>query len=295
MLNVRWIVGGTLVGASLLWAVGGVILAEGALRVPRRPIPAASMSASMQTREIRARDGARLRAWIVYPQEPSGNCVIVLHGISDSRQSSLGFVPLFTGSHYTVLLPDSRGHGESGGDIVTYGVLEADDVRRWVDLLMASEGCQRIFGLGESLGGGILLQALAVERRFRAVVAECPFSSLERIGQDRVGELIRLPPTVGRTVALPLVRCAFLYCRYRYGFDPDNASPETAVGQTRTPILLIHGLDDPKTPAEHSRILASKNPGIVLWLVPGAGHTNAWAVAPEEFPRRVLSWFASHS
>lgn len=53
---------------------------------------------------------------------------------------------------------------------MTYGVLESDDVHRWVDLLVSSEGCQRVFGLGESLGAGILLQSLSVEPRFRAVV-----------------------------------------------------------------------------------------------------------------------------
>ena len=44
---------------------------------------------------------------------------------------------------------------------MTYGVLESDDVHRWVDLLPSSEGCQRVFGLGESLAAGILLQSLS--------------------------------------------------------------------------------------------------------------------------------------
>jgi uncharacterized protein len=290
----HWIAVGILAGSALLCVTGGVILAEGALRPPRRPVASISPNSSIQTREIRAQDGARLRAWIVFPAAPSGNCVMVLHGIGDTRQSSLGFAPLFIAQHYTVLMPDSRAHGDSEGDITTYGVREADDVRRWVDRLITSEACQRVYGLGESLGGGILLQSLATERRFRAVVAECAFASLERIGEDRVGQLLRLPPTLGRVVAVPLVRCASLYCQLRYKMDASAASPEDAVTRTLTPILLIHGLNDRKTSPEHSRILASRNPQIVLWLVPGAAHTNAWAAAPDEFPRRVLGWFASH-
>jgi pimeloyl-ACP methyl ester carboxylesterase len=83
-----------------------------------------------------------------------------------------------------------------------------------------------------------------------------------------------------------------LYCQLKYGLDLREASPEARIGQTRTPILLIHGLADSKTPPEHSRILATRNPWVVLCLVPGPEHTSAWSTAPAEFERRVLEWFA---
>jgi len=95
-------------------------------------------------------------------------------------------------------------------------------------------------------------------------------------------------------MALPIVLSGFLYCRFRYGIDPFDASPETATSRSNIPILLIHGLNDVKTPPEHSRILAASNPRVILWLVPGAGHTNTSVVAPEEFRRHVLEWFRVH-
>jgi pimeloyl-ACP methyl ester carboxylesterase len=167
----------TLVAISaVLLLIGGVIVGEGALRVPRHHNLELTPASGMRPLQIVARDGVHLHAWIVSPRTPTGSCVVVFHGIADSRSSMVGFARLFLDNDYTVLLPDSRGHGDSGGDIVTYGVLEADDVHRWVDLLVSSERCQRVFGLGESLGAGILLQSLSIEPRFRAVVAECPFS-----------------------------------------------------------------------------------------------------------------------
>jgi pimeloyl-ACP methyl ester carboxylesterase len=60
------------------------------------------------------------------------------------------------------------------------------------------------------------------------------------------------------------------------------------------PILIIHGLNDFKTSPEHSRILAASNPRVILWLAPGAGHTNVSAVALKEFRKRVLDWFKIH-
>ena len=41
---------------------------------------------------------------------------------------------------YATLIPDARAHGRSGGNIPTYGVLEADDIRRWFDLIQNPHG-----------------------------------------------------------------------------------------------------------------------------------------------------------
>jgi len=77
--------------------------------------------------------------------------------------------------------------------------------------------------------------------------------------------------------------------------DFHEASPADAVVEVTTPILLIHGLKDTNIPPEQSRAIAARNPrNIILWLVPGAGHTGAFATAPAEFRARVLGWFRDH-
>ena len=73
---------------------------------------------------ISANDGAALKGWWFRPAFPNGNCVLVLHGIGDSHVGTAGFAPMFLEKGYSVLVPDSRGHGASGGAFVTYGLLE---------------------------------------------------------------------------------------------------------------------------------------------------------------------------
>ena len=64
---------------------------------------------------------------------------------------------------------------------------------------------------------------------------------------------------------------------------------------TRVPVLLIHGANDTNIPPFHSAEIQAANPGdIVLWKVPGAVHTGAYAAAPGEFERRVVNWMVSH-
>ena len=291
----RWIpwAAGVVAAGVLLCLAGALVLAEATVHVPRSR-PAAKDIDPPRNVEVRAADGAALRAWMFTPNAFNGSCVIVLHCIGGSRQDALGFARLLLDNRYSVLLPDLRAHGESGGELVTYGVLEASDVARWLDWLTGAGKCERVYGLGESLGAGILLQSLSIESRFRAVIAECPYASLEEVGRDRVAQFLPVPPSIGRIIDAPLIESAFLYVRVRYGIDASQAWPARAVRKSRTPILLIHGAADAKTPVRHSREIAAENPRIVLWEVPHAGHTAAWAAEPVEFSRRVLRWFASH-
>jgi uncharacterized protein len=287
----RWI---GLAAASALVVCGftGVVMCDGALHPPRRPV---APNAEARTVEIEARDGVLLRAWLFRPANSNGDGVLVLHGIADSRGSQLGLARMLLSHGYTVLVPDSRAHGESGGELATYGLLESGDVHRWVSWLIDEEHPHKIYGLGESLGGAVLIQSLKVEPRFSAIVAECSFSSLEGIARDRVAERLPFPPEIGRLLAAPPVWAALVYARLRYGLNFWSASPEAAMARAATPVLLIHGLDDRQTPPEHSKILAAANRRCArLWLVPGAGHTGAFGAAPREFQQRVLGFFAAY-
>lgn len=68
------------------------------------------------------------------PPIGNGDGVILLHGQAANRANMLGNADLLLRHGYAVLLPDARAHGESGGPIATYGVVEASDVRRWYEL-----------------------------------------------------------------------------------------------------------------------------------------------------------------
>jgi len=267
----------------------GVVLCETAMRPTRRPV---APNRTARTVQVIARDGVDLRAWLLLPDRPNGDAVLILHGIADSRGSQLGLARMFLAHGYKVLAPDSRAHGDSGGDLATYGLLEADDVHRWVSWLMDEEHPLRVFGFGESLGGAVLIQSLTIEQRFNAVVADSAFASFEGIAQDRLAARLPFSRKIGKLLAEPPIWAGFLYARLRYGLDFRKASPEAAIAQSTTPVLLIHGLYDGLTPPEHSEILAASNRRTTeLWLVPGAGHTGAFGAAPGEFESRVLGFY----
>jgi len=197
---------------------------------------------------------------------------------------------MFQSNNYSMLLPDSRAQGSSGGEFVTYGLLEKSDVVEWAHWLRR-EGCASIYGLGESLGASILIQAAAVEPAFAAIVAESPYADLKELANYRIVLMTRLPRLLASPLAAAVVNTNMVYARLRYGLRLDAVSPVADIARTATPILLIHGLQDSRTPAAHSRALARANPRAVLWLVPAAGHTGAFRAEPREFESRVVAWF----
>jgi dipeptidyl aminopeptidase/acylaminoacyl peptidase len=244
---------------------------------------------------VAARDGAMLRAWSIRPPNSNGSAVILLHGLGDNRTGMTGYAELLLSQGFSVLMPDARAHGVSGGDLATFGLLETDDIRRWLDWIQQSHHPRCIFGLGESMGAVQLLQSLRTETRFCAVVAESPFASFREIGYDRVGQRFHTGSWLGRTILRPIVEFAFLYARLKYKLDFEQVSPEDAIARTQVPIFLIHGKVDSNIPVRHAELIVTRNPGVSLWEVPNADHCAARSTAPDEFRDKVLGWFASHA
>lgn len=85
----------------------------------RRVLADAGRGAQLDEVAVTAADGAVLRAWHIRPAAPNGDTVILLHGVGDNRLGVAGYGTWLARNGYTVVLPDARGHGVSGGEITT--------------------------------------------------------------------------------------------------------------------------------------------------------------------------------
>jgi alpha-beta hydrolase superfamily lysophospholipase len=300
----RFIIVGLVVFLTIS-AIAGVLLTEATLH-PGRHLQ--SSGDEMEAREmahrhdskltdiaIAARDGVTLRAWSIRPANSNGNAVILLHGLADNRFGMTGYAELLLSRGFSALMPDARAHGTSGGNLATFGLLESEDIHRWLDWLDQNDRPECIFGLGESMGAALLLQSLRSETRFCGAVAESPFASFREIGYDRVGQFFHTGPWLGRTALRPILEFAFTYARWKYKLYFEQVSPENVVAATKIPVFLIHGQSDSNIPVRHSRLIAARNAAVVLWEVPNADHCGAIGANPDEFTGRLIRWFDSHS
>lgn len=288
---------------AVLAAGGGITMAELALHPQRRSLveaPRAEQSlieefhAPVQDVSISAVDGALLRGWFVAPAHPGGSAVILLHGVADNREGMIGYAALFLRHGYAVLLPDSRAHGDSGGAIATYGVLERDDVQRWAAWLRPHAArCEYLFG--ESMGAAIAIESEPVVPGICAIAAEASFANFDAIANDRISQRTGLGLWFPESVGAFIRESGLAYARLRYHVWLDDADPEAALARSRVPTLLICGTADDNIPMRHSlELYDAGRAHSSLWIVPGALHTGAVVTDPSGFEQRVIGWFADH-
>lgn len=300
-----WAAGAVLAAYIALCWSAGLWLAEGTLHPPRKPLLGTDLAYAQEVASrndskiaevaIVAADGVILRGWKLEPSDPSGRAVLLLHGLGDNRMGMIGYAEMLLSHGFTILMPDARAHGGSGGNLATFGLLESADIRGWADWLYTHDHASCVFGIGESMGAAQLLQAAGSDNRFCAVVAESPFASFREIAYDRMGQFFHVGPWLGRIVLRPVVEIAFWHARHKYGLDFEQVSPDRSVAHSSIPVLLVHGQIDSNIPVRHSRKIAIDNSRVNLWEVAGADHCGAIAVAPIEFEQKVIRWFAGHN
>jgi alpha-beta hydrolase superfamily lysophospholipase len=228
---------------------------------------------------------ATLSIRVVGPPSPRGT-VFLLHGIRDTKESMRDLASALVTHGYRAVLVDSRGHGRSSGDVLTYGVQESRDLTAIADTL-ARQG--RIAGeigvLGFSYGAATAIAWAAHDERVRALVAVAPFASLRDVV---LGYLpMKLPSFY---VDKALARAA-----ERGGFDPDEASPLAANTVTRAAVLIVHGADDAKIPvAQARRIAEAGRDHTTLVVVDRAGHDDLVGSREANLAARAPRWFDEH-
>ena len=285
--------------------------------------------------DVRAPDGVMLRGWSVTPPSANGAWVLLFHGVADNRVGVIGQSEFLLRAGYSVIMMDARGHGASEGSIATYGWLERNDTRAVVDALVSSEASRyekeqirsgkwkvlaedearpvtpphlklpppgspqpgtpaHVFALGESMGAGIALQSAAADPRIEAVVAEASFANLREAAYDYAG--MRKAPWLGKTLLRPFTWTLLYRGEKLTGFPLAEVSPVKAVASRPFPVLLICDEKDEALPCRHTQMIydAARGPKD-LWVVPNAYHTAALGFYPEEFKRRVLSFFSAYA
>ncbi|MGD6817829.1 alpha/beta hydrolase [Metabacillus sp. 84] len=221
-----------------------------------------------------------------FPVENSQKAVIIAHGITWSLFGSFKYVEMFHKRGYHVLLCDHRYHGLSGGNHTSFGFFEKDDLRSWVDYLYERLGSQAFIGLlGESLGAASSIQYIKDDSRVGFCIADCPFSDLTALMRLRLALDFKIRFS-------PLILLTSFVTKLRYGWGFREISPISEMEKVETPILFIHGKEDPFIPLQMSLdLFRKKKKGKKrLYLVPKAGHAQAFLTDRIKYEERVFDF-----
>lgn len=238
--------------------------------------------------ELTARDGTPLVGhW--YENPNARRVVVAMHGWRSSWDQDFGLIaPFLHDNECSVLYAEQRGQSGSGGDVMTFGLLERCDCADWVDWVQAHTLPELpVYLAGISMGATTVLLAAGLELPdcVRGIVADCGFTSPHAIWQH-VAE---------RNLHLRYDLCAGWVrrlCRRRLRDDLLEVSTLDAMGNCRVPVLFVHGSDDTFVPVEmtYENYKACAAPKQLL-IVPGAGHGLSYLTEPTRYRQALLQFW----
>ena len=202
---------------------------------------------------------ATLDVWVLDPTEPEDTAapvdtVLVLHGISDRKETMKGLGERFRRAGLRAVLVDLRGHGQSSPVRLGFGAVETRDLSQVLDRLEAEGlGPGRVGVYGPSYGAAIALQLAAREPRVVRTFATGGFSSFEALARPTLDNVWGgLGPLVPAAVTAYLVDRAAA----TGGFRPEDASPLAAAPTIRSRVVMAHGTEDQLLPFAQAEAVA---------------------------------------
>lgn len=261
------------------------------------PARATAAARSRYEVAVAARDGARLRGFLVPPVggEPAFSAVLV-HGLFRGALELEPVGSMLRDLGGEVLLLELRRHGGSERRRFTYGRDEADDVLGGVDFLRARPGAGERPLVLFAVSIGTAAAAIAAPRieRLDALILDAPIDDL-RATAERL-----LATGDGRGGSLPQpLRGVLLGGAQLFGTIPfDDVVPRHAIAalSPTVPILMIGAGQDARVPPDAVRAyfdsLPTEPAKKQLWIVDEAKHGHVWLVDPEGYRRQLRDFLA---
>jgi fermentation-respiration switch protein FrsA (DUF1100 family) len=229
--------------------------------------------------EMHTSDGIRLAAWYTPPQ--NGALILVAHGYGDRRSED--FYSLFAEHGYGVLAWDFRGHGASGGELVTLGYHEVLDVEAALEFALTQPDVNHIGGWGGSMGGVTMIRATAKHPKIEALVFDSPFATLE----DELDLRVPFP------LLKPFIR---FFAERETGLRLELVRPVDDIGLiSPRPVFIIQGMGDTMVPLDSAqRLYDAAGEPRQLWTESDPPHMNMYSYYRTRYTKRVIKFFDTY-
>lgn len=219
----------------------------------------------------------------IYRNPSSDTVCIMCHGYRGTpcRDFSGGAYDMIQNG-YNVVLISERGHYDSKGHSITFGVREKRDVESWINYAKKEFGeDKRIVLVGISMGGATVLMASDLLTEKDRVIADCPYTTPKEIISNTIKYSLKLNPKI----FWPLANLSSII------FGHTNLAKEDAgvhVKNSKAKIMIIHGEEDTLVPYAFSKRIQTENPDKVRYeLFPGAQHGISYIVDKPRYQRIV--------
>ncbi len=236
---------------------------------------------------IKSFDGLTLKGKY-YEKQKGAPIELMFHGYRGSAERDLcGGIQRCFALNRNVLIVDQRAHGQSDGNVITFGLFEARDCLSWINHIIEHFGQDvKIILCGISMGAATVAIAAGekLPKNVIGVLADCGYTSSKDIICKVIGGL-KLPPKL----LYPFVRLGGIIFG---GFDVNKANPQKALKNCTVPIIFIHGKGDNFVPYQMSEANFNEvNSKKRILLVEGASHGAAFLVDKENYLETLKNFY----
>ncbi len=151
---------------------------------------------------------------------------------------------------------------------------------------------------GVSKGGGLALCAGAKSKRVRAVIADgaCPVVATIKDYIDKWANIYIYEPVLKRLPQFILYSLAYFSIHFAsFRLRSRILFVENYIKRSKSPVFIIHGEKDSYIRSAHANYLYDRVPTEKdVWVCSGAAHNESVVTEPEEYQKRVLSFFQKH-
>lgn len=232
--------------------------------------------------QLTASDGGALSAWAAPAQNSAA--IILVHGSNGSLESLRGYANMLASRGYGVLALCLRGHGSSGGSGNALGWECGKDVAAAVDYLSGQSNVNAIGALGLSLGGEVLLSACGELPQIKALVAD-------GATHHTLDDYLTLPSNQS-IIRNWTTRVMYFSAGIFTGQQPPKITIRDSMKNTKDTRFLFIAAEKVTDEVDFNTMYADQTQGrSVLWVVPGAGHTQGFSLYPDEYEQRVTAFF----
>ena len=240
--------------------------------------------------ETESHDGLRLVGHWLEAEHPK-RIIIAFHGWRGNWSRDFGLISKFwLENGCSVLFPEQRGQGESGGAYMGFGMLERRDCLGWVQWVNENHPGLPIYLAGISMGATTVLMAggMDLPPNVRGILADCGFTSAYDIWKHVAETNLHLRYGLYAAAANDL-------CRKKIALDARDYSTLDAMAECEVPVLFVHGTDDSFVPITMTfeNYKACAGPKQLL-VVPGAEHAMSFLTDRPAYEKTLLEFWESH-
>ena len=254
---------------------------------------------------LNKQDGKMMDVYAYYVDQGSDKTVMIHGGFRGNWNNGIVTEEYndFYKAGYNLLFVDSRATGNSGGDYVTYGQYESDDVLYWINQEVRERPSQKILLYGGSMGAATMMSVLAkdIPVNVKGIIENCGFASIDEQLRFTYSQTVvpALPPAIKNQLDIigdQEHEDLFMGLLKQYYFDQEMHLDPTAalptIGMSGSlPKLIIHGTADDVVPVSNAQKLyelAGRYKDLLL--VEGAGHGKAQEVDHAAYTKHVTDF-----